>query len=364
MTNRLGYQPGLDGLRAVAVSVVVAFHYGFGLPGGWLGVNLFFVISGYLITRLLIEEHADQGRIDLRAFYRRRVARLLPVLYVTAAAFGAAGLVIRPQYAAADLRGALTGLLYVANLDRYAGWADGGMFGHLWSLSLEEQFYAIWPLAFLLLARRRTSRQIGWITAAASAALFVGVVVRAAWWFDLDRLYNGIEGQGMAFLLAGCAWAALDRRGSWRGRAGPVLAAAGVLIAMATFDYATPAAYVAMPLLAAAMVVVVAGALDGGVLQPLLGSRILTAVGRRSYGIYLVHGPVRLLLIGALGWRHDNPMLLAAAVSVTLLLATASYRWVEQPLRRRLSGNRPADRNAIGAGPAPPPHPPLQIART
>lgn len=78
MGGRLGYEPGLDGLRGIAVLAVVAFHYGWGLSGGWLGVNLFFVISGYLITRLLIDEHRTNRRIDLRAFYRRRAARLLP----------------------------------------------------------------------------------------------------------------------------------------------------------------------------------------------------------------------------------------------------------------------------------------------
>ena len=160
MEGKLGYQPGLDGLRAIAVTAAVGFHYKWGLAGGWLGVNLFFVISGYLITRLLIDEHAANGRIRLGAFYRSRAARLLPALYVTVAVFIVVGWLIRPEHAAADLRGAMAGLLYVANLDRYFGWSDGAMFGHLWSLSLEGQFYALWPVAFVLLSHRRTRQPL------------------------------------------------------------------------------------------------------------------------------------------------------------------------------------------------------------
>ena len=342
MEGKLGCQPGLDGLRAIAVTAAVGFHYKWGLAGGWHGVNLFFVISGYLITRLLIDEHAANGRIRLGAFYRRRAARLLPALYVTVAVFIVVGWLIRPEHAAADLRGAIAGLLYVANLDRYFGWSDGAMFGHLWSLSLEEQFYALWPVAFVLLSRRRTRQQIGWIVGAMSGALFVQIAVRAGWWFNLNHLYNGIEGQGMAFLLAGCAWGALNVRGSWLRRAAPIGAAIGLLVAAATLDHRTPATYVAMPLLAAGMLILVSGALRGGPLERLLGCRPLRYVGQRSYGIYLIHAEVRILFDNALA--PNGPLrfgLSTVALVVTLLLAAASYRWVEQPLRVRLSGPRP-----------------------
>ncbi|MGD9754095.1 MAG: acyltransferase family protein [Acidimicrobiia bacterium] len=336
--SRLGYRPGLDGLRAIAVLTVVLFHYGAPVRGGWLGVNLFFVISGFLITRLLLDEHEHDGRIDLRAFYQRRAARLLPLMYGAVALFLAVGFVVPAADRGADVRGAVAGLLYVANLDRYLGWSSGGMFGHLWSLSLEEQFYACWPLALLWLLGRGHRARLARIATAVSLAVFTLVAVRTLVAFDVDAIYNGIEGQGSGFLFAGCAMGAATGRRIPSGPAvagGAAVISAGFLLA----DYTAPATYLLLPLVVVAMVPVIDAAAADGRIARVLGCSVLRHVGRLSYGIYLIHSNVRILLIRATGGA--GPALSVVAFVLTLALAEVSFRYLEQPLRRRLSPNRP-----------------------
>jgi peptidoglycan/LPS O-acetylase OafA/YrhL len=160
---RMGYRPELDGLRAVAVLAVVLYHlHGPQAPilGGFLGVDLFFVLSGFLITRLLLEDHRRRGSISLRSFYRRRMARLFPALAVVlafvtldAVTIGSGG--PRTQL----LAGVAATIGYSANWL----WGTGHAFGTLdamWSLSVEEQFYVVWPFAFLLIMRRGTIRTV------------------------------------------------------------------------------------------------------------------------------------------------------------------------------------------------------------
>ncbi|MFN0027977.1 MAG: acyltransferase family protein [Acidimicrobiales bacterium] len=335
----MGYQPGLDGLRAIAVLAVVAFHYRAPLPGGWLGVNLFFVISGYLITRLLMEEQARHGGIHLRSFYRRRAARLLPAMYLIVGVFLVISLFVPSPNHLADVRGAVTGWLYMANIDRYFGQSNGGMFGHLWSLSLEEQFYACWPLVVTIIHRKGRAQQTGRIAAAASAGLFALLVVRALWWFNLDQLYNGIEGQGMACLLLGCAWGAARSTRQWPALL-TIASAVIVVVAACVMPYDSPASFVLLPLVALAMLVLVNASLRGGILAPLMGNPVLQHLGRLSYGIYLIHSCVRLVLVRGFGGPL-SPAWTIAAAAITLALAELSYRGFEQPLRRRLSRDRP-----------------------
>jgi len=155
---RIGYQPALDGLRGVAVAGVIAFHLGH-LSGGFLGVDLFFTLSGYLITRLLLVERAAKGGVDLKRFWTRRARRLLPALYALLVATAVyAAWFARPDELEGIRGGGLSALVYVANW-----WAivtgDGywdlfttpSPLEHLWSLSIEEQFYVVWPVAVVLL---------------------------------------------------------------------------------------------------------------------------------------------------------------------------------------------------------------------
>lgn len=195
---RLGYRPELDGLRALAVTLVVLQHTGDFLvsddgpklsggplfPGGFLGVDLFFVLSGFLITTLLLEEHRDRGRISFTTFYERRALRLLPALGVLLAGT-TIWVAVTADGLRAHLRGVLAAVFYVWNLAVAAG-VDVGDFGHghLWSLAVEEQFYLVWPLlasGLVLVTARRPAMVVACcLLGAAAAAAGRAVVAEGA----------------------------------------------------------------------------------------------------------------------------------------------------------------------------------------
>ena len=351
--------PALDGLRAVAVAAVVAFHLG-RLQGGFLGVDVFFVVSGFLITRLLLAEWEDRGRIDGRAFWARRFRRLLPALLVVLAAVAVASRAWLPAWRLADIRNdALAALAYVANWRFIA--SDQSYFArgigpsplrHTWSLAIEEQFYVLWPLAVLAvlaLARRRrfdARRAVGAMAA-------VGAVASAGWMAvaagradaDLSRVYYGTDTRAFA-LLAG-AWLAtwwdpavarVGRRRrtarQWRESwsvAGAVGLGALAVLAVSVREDELAAYRGAFQVAAALAVVTVAGLAAGdGPLARALGSTVPTWLGRRSYGIYLWSWPVQVFAAEQFalhGWTLD-----LVVVGATLALAAASYRWIEAPV--------------------------------
>ena len=156
----MGYQPGLDGLRAISVIAVILYHAGFGwMPGGFLGVEVFFVVSGYLITSLLIEEREKSGGVRLRQFWLRRARRLLPALFAVLITVGVWVALFGTAQQQSDLhRDYLPAIFYVANWGQIFGGAQYfGNFSplrHVWSLAVEEQWYLLWPLAFVLITRR------------------------------------------------------------------------------------------------------------------------------------------------------------------------------------------------------------------
>src|SRR5687767_5284474 len=212
----IGYLPAVDGLRAVAVAAVVAFHLSpDAVPGGFLGVDTFFVVSGYLITSLLLAEHAADGGIGLRAFWARRARRLLPALLLLLAAVALAAAVWWPAEDLARIRGdALGGLGYVANW-RFI--AEGGSYfdlnsgpsplRHLWSLAIEEQFYVVWPLVAMV-CLRRSARLLGIVSAVGAVA---SVVVLAALGSG-DRAYYGTDARAHALLIGAVLAVALRQR--------------------------------------------------------------------------------------------------------------------------------------------------------
>jgi peptidoglycan/LPS O-acetylase OafA/YrhL len=330
--RRVPYEPSLDGLRGIAVLAVIGTH--FNAPGivngGLVGVTLFFVLSGYLITSLLVTERESAGRINLATFYVRRAARLLPALAVVLVAVGAA-LVIDGR-ASVALAGVLTSSLYVSNL----AVANGVVLGpleHTWSLAIEEQFYLLWP-AILILGIGHRRFLIG--------ALVVGIVVSAGLRLgpitDLDRfwwLYHHTFTRADA-LLVGCLLALVPFRPSLPTT---ILATVSlVFLVVLPMDQGTFATLLLLPTALAGGIVVAA--------KPrLLGIAPLVAVGRISYGLYLWHFPLAMLLPA---W---------AAFLGTFLLAGLSYRFVELPIRRaaarwRGRTDRPPvvdDRGVIGA---------------
>ena len=348
------YQPALDGLRGVAVTLVLLFHGGFSwMTGGYVGVSVFFTLSGFLITGLLLAEHDGSGRLSLRGFYARRVRRLLPAsLFCLAAvavlaAFGEFGGLPHLR------RDLLAALLQVANWNALAGgssYADliarnAGSLGpvdHFWSLSVEEQFYWVWPLACAwLLTRARHARTVrrvlvGGAVLAVAAAFGVAAVwgPDAAYWATPARLGEILVGAALAALLYGRVVS--GRLVAWLGAVGLLI----VLWAAVAWPADRGPAYSGwLGVFALASAAVILGLQVPGVLRSAFSFRPVVHLGRISYGVYLYHWPVYALItdsrLGADGW-----VLFVVRMAVTLAVAEASFRLLEQPIRH--GGGAPA----------------------
>ena len=324
--KRLGHVPALDGLRGIAIAAVCANHF-FGLPGGYFGVDLFFVLSGFLITTLLLEERDERGSISLRNFYVRRARRLFPALAALLVVALICVLVLRGSRVPVTAHSFLFGGFYLANVARAFQHPDplsGTPFALLWSLAQEEQFYVVWPVLLIGLLRFRRGT-VAKILLTLFFALFVyqlGLVAHGATW---SRLYYGPDTH-LGGLVIGC-FAAVVRREGGRLPAGVGWGAAVfVLGAMIGVAGTLQSDVFGSPLVELCCGALVVAALEPGLLGRLLSLRWLTAVGRVSYSLYLWQGL-------ALWLTHGNHELFALALSV--ILATASYRLVENRFRRR-----------------------------
>jgi len=377
----LPYSPGLDGLRALAVIAVLLYHAELAcIPGGFLGVEVFFVISGYLITALLLAEWRQRGRIGLKTFWMRRARRLLPALYVLLVVCLAFAVVFLPGEVA-RLRGdVLAALGYATNwylifghVSYFEAVGRRSLLQHLWSLAVEEQFYLIWPpvlaLGLLIGATRLRRRRMLIVALAGAGASAVATALLYAPGVDPSRIYYGTDTRATG-LLCGAAlaflWSPGDKyrpseerhhrlelggRGRFRRRWGwtaPLLldivgfAALGGLIwfflhlgEFRPFLYKGGFALVALSTTALIMTVVNPYTLIGA---RLLGSAPLCWIGVRSYGIYLWHWPVFMVSRPDLDVPFDGLPLLALRLGVTVLLADLSYRFVETPIRRGALG--------------------------
>ncbi len=358
------FRPDIDGLRAVAILLVMAYHFGIpGFGGGYVGVDVFFVLSGYLITRLLIQEIEKTGTINLLNFYLRRARRLLPalalVLFVTVV-LGALIYAPLEQQHFADT--AVSTAAYISNLsfartstDYFGTDSKINPFLHTWSLGVEEQFYLAWPIFIMLgigiLGKREgvicKRCMLAWMLAVAVLSFAISFYltgVRQPWAFFLSptRAWEFSVG-GLALLLPGldksnwlpkkiqnlCARISLPTSGSLLGLSGLV----GILLGGVLFNETTvfPGMAALLPALSTALVLMVGGMEDGGVVLKWLGFRPLQEIGRISYSWYLWHWPVLIFAEALFGQ-------FSLAIRFVLLLFSLGIAWlanhfIENPIR-------------------------------
>ena len=370
-SRRLGHLPGLDGLRAIAVGAVFLFHAGV-ISGGFLGVDVFFVISGFLITALAITEIESTGRLRLGAFWGRRVRRLLPALYALCAA-AVAYVAVEGGSAARDLGREVVGtLLYVANWqqigadrDYFAIYEEPSLLEHTWSLAVEEQFYIVWPIAVVLIAalvrRRRWELRPTIFVVASGAAIASSLwawVLAHDGGTGLNRVYFGTDTRAVG-LAVGCAAACLLTNGARTGRRpiGPVqsgLALAGgavLVVMMLRVDGSERWMYgPGFFVVAIASLLMINAASGRGALARTLSFGPLVVIGRVSYGVYLWHWPV-IVVFDEQRTGLDGLALGATWVLLTAVLVTGSWWLIERtaPQPRTSRPLRAAGYAAIGA---------------
>jgi peptidoglycan/LPS O-acetylase OafA/YrhL len=345
-TGGEGFREDIEGLRGVAVLLVVLFHVEIaGFEGGFVGVDVFFVISGFLISKQLFGEASGSGRIGLIRFWGRRLRRLMPLLVLTVLATLVASLVVYSPLAWRDVAvDAISASLYLSNVHfaldgvQYFTTAESPYL-QTWSLGVEEQFYLGWPILFLLVAlvagRRRNGVRAPLVigVAAASLASFAfGIVLtdRGTPWAFFGAPARAWEFGAGALLFLVASRPLRPRRGvpELAGVAGAVL----LLVATLRFDRLTPfPGTAALVPVAATVLLILAGTLSSNSVGHVLSVRPLRSIGRVSYGWYLLHWPAIVLVPIALD-RDDVPTRLACAAGA-LALAYGATRYVEQPLR-------------------------------
>ncbi|MDP7723366.1 acyltransferase family protein [Mycobacterium sp. TY814] len=364
--------PALDGLRAVAVALVLIGHGGVpGVGGGFIGVDIFFVLSGFLITSLLLDELGRSGRIDLTGFWIRRARRLLPALVLMVLTVGVAREFL-PYQSLDGLRGdAIAAFAWVANWRFVAQKTDYFTQGapsplqHTWSLGVEEQYYIVWPvlligITLILAARARryfAKITVGHVRFAAFVIATLGATASAAaaivFTSDTtrDRIYFGTDTRAQALLVGAAAsallvrdWSALNRgwcliRTRWARRVARALPVAGLAALAALTHYASGSAsefrhgLLIVVAIAAVLVVAPVALEQRGMVARVLAWRPLVWLGAISYGVYLWHWPIFLVLNGErTGWSGLN--LFGARCVLTLAVAGISYWAIEQPIRR------------------------------
>ena len=369
------YMPGLDGLRAIAVIAVILFHLGFDwAPGGMLGVGVFFTLSGYLITDILLAQLNARGRIKLGAFWLARARRLLPALFVMLAIVVAWVTIFGPAQPDQFRKGVVSAIFYVnnwqqifADVSYFARFEAEGPLDHLWSLSVEEQFYILWP--FLLLAGVKLVHEtplpsgvrprlaLLTVAGAIASSLLMAILYEPS--FDPSRLYFGTDTRAGGLLLGAAlamVWPSrklsrritpqarntLDALGAlgllvialmiWRnGELSPFLYRGGfVLLSLATVLALMPLTHPACRL--------------GAV----LGAPPLRWVGVRSYGIYLWQTPV-IVLTTPQGVQHEDDLVRSLLqVAAILAIAALSWRFIEEPIRHGAIDRFFARRRAVG----------------
>jgi peptidoglycan/LPS O-acetylase OafA/YrhL len=351
--TQLTYMPALDGIRAVSILGIMANHGGFGwAAGGVISVNVFFVLSGFLITMLLMKEWTRSGTIRLRAFWARRARRLLPALFVLLGGIGLYALLFAPPGTVGSLRGdGLSTLFYFSNWHQiltgqsyFAQVSAPSPLLHTWTLAIEEQFYLVWPLAVIgILKLTRSPRVLLVVTVLGVLASATEMALLFHPGMDPSRIYYGTDTRAQDILTGAALGILLLKRpaaAGARARAGwswVAVASAAVFVAeWARINASVDTPYRGGFLLADVMVaLVIAGVTlaPTGVPARVLSVRPLTFVGRISYGLYLWHWPIFLVLDHARTGLEGYP-LFALRLAVTFVIAVLSWYLVETPVRQ------------------------------
>ena len=347
----------IQGLRALAVTLVVIFHAGLPLPGGFAGVDVFFVISGFVITSMLLAELQTQQRLDLAQFYLRRVRRLLPALATLSVSVALVAMLFNPI--GTQVTTALTGMatsLFVANGYLYRSapgyFSPGAEFNpmlHTWSLAVEEQFYFIFPLLLALGWRWASTLAHAWLRRWGLVAL-ISTLLILSFWISCAMSYGQKPLPGVSAPAQFAFYASPTR--AWEFGAGALLVfalgwlqrlqarwalSAGVLglalmtwSALAIDGHMRFPGWVAWVPVAATLLLIIGGSAGPNVLTWLFSSRLAVWIGDRSYGWYLWHWP---FVVFARALVPDSPTALVLASALSLIPAWASYRFIETPIR-------------------------------
>jgi len=351
--SKLGYRPALDGLRAISVLAVVMYHGDVSwLPGGFLGVEVFFVVSGFLITSLMVEERILTKTVDLKQFWIRRARRLLPAMYLLLAVVSVAALLVWRDASGRMAGDVIAALTYVSNWwqihlnDSYfAAAGRPPLLKHLWSLAVEEQFYLIFPplfaLAWVRFGRRRT--RTGLIVLALASAIEMAILYTPG--KDPSRVYFGTDTRACGMLLGAAlavSWAPWRSNGRAAKSATNALDVAGVaglglillfITQVNEFDsFIYRGGFLLLDLLC--LVVIAVMVHPAARSSKLLAVAPLVWIGKRSYSIYLWHWPIFQVTRPDIDIPLSGLPLLVLRLGLTVGAAELSYRYVEQPLRK------------------------------
>ena len=367
--TRMGYQPALDGLRALSVMAVILYHAGIHwIPGGFIGVEVFFVVSGFLITSLLIDEQHVSGKVSLKQFWIRRARRLLPALFTMLVVALVAVSFFAKDSAADFRRDVAPAVAYFSNWWQiyfvetpYFAANSLPMLRHLWSLAVEEQWYVLWPIVFtFVLGNKRIPR---WISAVVIGLLAAGVMVGTALAFIADNetrinfLYLSTLTRSSGLLLGAalaCAWRpwkkAVTKFAKTRSCVSDALAlsAFAVLGYIAAFIHAADERlYVgglAAATAASAVIIAVVVRSGNSLVKKVLSIPPLVEIGRRSYGLYLWHWPIFVVTSARLSSTR-----LAYALTATVIVNEFVYQFIEVPTRKGAIGNWLRQRQQLSA---------------
>jgi peptidoglycan/LPS O-acetylase OafA/YrhL len=348
---RLAHQPSLDGIRALAVAAVILFHAGnVFATGGFIGVDIFLVLSGFLITTLLLRELHATGGVAFKDFWLRRARRLLPALFLVLLAVAVFGAFVAADDEVRGLRGDLVGsLFYVQNWrlvisgqSYFAKFGSPSPLRHMWSLAIEEQWYLIWPLllSVVVTVTRRNYRLVlaTILGLAAASALLMAALYHPGG--DASRVYYGTDTRAQALLLGAALAVLFLLRSLPRTRVARVAIqllgiAGGIFLAWVVIEQSehwTTLYRGGFTLVALAAAALIAAAMQPGPVRTVLSVQPLPAIGLISYGLYLWHWPIFVMLspdrTGLSGHR-----LLAARLVVTFAVSIASFVLVERPIR-------------------------------